>query len=70
MAQYHMIRDNAVKLRELRKLVREYISAMVDVPKRAVDCDQEVVLNLERKLGKLVRWKDPYANIRAKTQRR
>ena len=52
------------KLRELRRLVREYISALVDVPKRAVDCDQEVVFELERKLGKLVRWKDPYAKIR------
>ena len=41
------------KLKELRKVVRDYLRAIQHVPMRAVDCDQDREERLWAKLAKL-----------------
>lgn len=42
------------ELERLKQLVRQYLHATMSVPKRAVDCDQEKVFDLEDKLRAIV----------------
>ena len=54
-------KSDKAELRKLRKLVCDYLSATMDIPKRAVDCDQELVSDLESKLVESARWVNPRA---------
>ena len=42
---------------ELRKLVREYLDCIADVPMRAVDCNHHAEEDLREKLKKAANWK-------------
>lgn len=45
---------HTITLEELKELVRQYLEATESVPKRAVDCDQEKVFDLEAKLKAII----------------
>ena len=41
----------------LRKLVREYLDCIADVPMRAIDCDQDLEESLRASLAKAANYK-------------
>lgn len=48
------MKTESIKLKELKKLVSEFLDAIYYVPFRAVDCDQDTVEDLWEKLADAV----------------